>query len=106
MDKKDILNLRHLHLNNDVSIYNHAKNPIIEIDDNGTIDILKDFGDGDKISIRKWGVIKFIKAWLQVSGHELFKEEVDELLNLLINTKYINNKKYKYKISCKETDEF
>jgi len=79
--------MKHLDLNEYTSQYNHANRPKIMICSNGTTDIVKDINDDEKISVVRGGIFSFIKLWLTISGHHLFKEEVDELIEILLKYK-------------------
>lgn len=63
----------------DLTIYNQAENPMISIWSNGKVDITNDIEDKNKISLEKWTIVRFIDTWLNQCGHELFKEEIEQM---------------------------
>lgn len=64
--------------------YNHAKNPWYKIDNNGKVDIGKENGDNDKISLEKSGAFKFVKDWIiHTDKRQISKEQREELIKLL-----------------------
>ena len=69
--------------NNDLTNYNRAKNPVISIDCNGNIDILKNYGDDDKISFYPNTIIRLVTEMLENSGYMLNYEDSIKLINLL-----------------------
>lgn len=64
--------------------YNHAKCPWYSIDTNGKVDIGKENGDNEKISLEVKGMFRLVKDWLeQMNERHLSKEEREELIKLL-----------------------
>lgn len=67
----------------DLNNYNQSESPWFNVNDNGKVDICDKIGMGERrISLYPWGMYKLTHEWLK-SGHNLSREEKNNLIKLL-----------------------